>query len=201
MSMFKKAPIKHQPEGKHLVSKVPKTSFKKGQLLSVPQGYEAILMEGNGSVEVVKNQLQIKLESSVEYIYFAKSTRKVMRSNWGTPSRIQVETSVGKQSIGGFGYVEFQLSNPVRLINTRMQNDEYADEVSLSKLVLSRIPDLLHQILPSLEPLDVSNESKLIITLKQALSPLLKDSLDSLGISLNSLVIENINFQSQQEGE
>ena len=199
--MFKKAPIKHQPEVEHLISKVPKTSFKKGQSISVPQGYEAIIMEQDGSVEVIKNQLLIKLENTVEYIYLAKSTRKVMRSNWGTPSRILVETSSGKQSLGGFGYVEFQLTNPVRLINTRMQNDEYADESSLSKLVLSRIPDLLHQILPGLEPLDVSNESKLIIQLKEALTPLLKESLDSLGIGLQSLVIENINFQAQQGGE
>lgn len=199
--MFKKALIKHQPEVEHLISKVPKTSFKKGQSISVPQGYEAILMEQDGSVEVIKNQLLIKLENTVEYIYLAKSTRKVMRSNWGTPSRILVETSGGKQSLGGFGYVEFQLTNPVRLINTRMQNDEHADESSLSKLVLSRIPDLLHQILPGLEPLDISNESKLIIQLKEALSPLLKESLDSLGIGLQSLVIENINFQAQQGGE
>ena len=199
--MFKKAPIKHQPESEHLVSKVPKTGFKKSQSISVPQGYEAILMEQDGSVEVIKNQLLIKLDNAVEYIYFAKSTRKVMRSNWGTPSRILVDTNNGKQSMGGFGYVEFQLTNPVRLINTRMQNDEYADESSLSKLVLSRIPDLLHQILPSLEPLEVSNESKLIIQLKEALSPLLKESLDSLGIGLQSLVIENINFQTQQGGE
>lgn len=199
--MFKKVPIKHQPESEHLVSKVPKTGFKKSQSISVPQGYEAILMEQDGSVEVIKNQLLIKLDNAVEYIYFAKSTRKVMRSNWGTPSRILVDTNNGKQSMGGFGYVEFQLTNPVRLINTRMQNDEYADESSLSKLVLSRIPDLLHQILPSLEPLEVSNESKLIIQLKEALSPLLKESLDSLGIGLQSLVIENINFQTQQGGE
>jgi len=199
--MFKKSITKHQPETEHLVSKVPGSGFKKGQSVSVPQSYEAILMDREGTVEIVKNQLQVKLESGIEYIYFAKSNRKVMRSNWGTPSRINVETSKGKQSLGGFGYVEFQLTNPVRLINTRMQNDEFADEASLSKLVLSRVPELLHQVLPTLEPLDIANESKLIIQLKEALTPLLKESLDSLGIGLQALVVENINFQSQQGGE
>lgn len=199
--MFNKAPIKHQPETEHIVSKVPIIGFKKHQNISVPQGYEAILMDRDGSIEIIKNQLHVKLEAPVEYVYFAKSNRKVIRSNWGTPSRITVETTQGKKSFGGFGYVEFQLTNPVRLINTRMQNDEFADEASLSKLVLSRIPDLLHQLLPSLEPLDDANESKLIISLKEALTPLLRDSLDSLGIGLQALVIENINFQIPQGGQ
>jgi hypothetical protein len=199
--MFKKAVIKHQPETEHLISKLPRQSFKKNQMISVPQGYEAILMERDGSVEVLKNQLQIKIEQPIEYIYFAKSNRKIMRCNWGTPTRIQVETSSGKKGLGGYGYVEFQLVNPVRFINTRMEDDEYADEALLTKLVLARIPDLLHQVLPQLEPVDTTNESKLILALKEALNPNLKEALDALGIGLQSLVIENLNFQSQQGGE
>ena len=198
--MFKKKAIAHTPESAHLISKVPGDSFKKGRTLKIPQGYEAILMDQDGSQEVIKNIFEMKLDRLVYFIYLAKGNRKIMKTNWGTPTRIQCETADGPKTMGAFGSVEFQLKNPIRFITTRMSDDTYVDESILAKLVLAKIPDLFHQVVPDLEPVDTSKESVLTNTFKKHLTPKLEATLDDLGIQIKSFVIENMNF-NDVEGE
>jgi len=193
--MFKKPIISHHPDANHLISKVPGEAFKKGTTLKVAQGYEAILMDQDGSLEVIKNTYELKLDRLVYYIYFAKSNRKIIKTNWGTPNRIQLETKEGKKTLGAFGATEFQLKNPIRFITTRMNEDLFVDELGLAKLVLSRIPELFHQVVPSLEPLEIAKESVLTNQFKETLTPLLSDALDDLGIELKSFMIDNVNFK------
>lgn len=197
--MFKKKVYTHVPENHHLISKVPHSGFKKGEIIEVPQGFEALLLEADGGQELVKNQLVIKLENPVQYIYFAKSNRKVIRSNWGTPNRIKVNTDKDYQTLGGFGFIEFQLINPLRFVTTRMANDEYTDESLITQIALGRIPDAMHQVLPKLEPIHSNEQSVLTNQLTKELKPVLQKSLDALGIQLEDLVIENLNFQSIEE--
>lgn len=191
--------ITHEPEASHLISKVPGSHFRKGTPLKIPQGYEAVLMDQDGSQEVIKNTFEIKLDRPIYYIYLAKSNRKILKSNWGTATRIQCETKVGKQSLGAFGTVEFQLINPIRFITTRMIEDTYVDETILSKLVLAKIPDLFHQVVPELEPIDTSKESVITNAFKKHLTPKLEATLDDLGIQIKSFVIANMNFNSQED--
>ncbi len=197
--MFKKKVYTHVPENYHLISKVPNSGFKKGEIIEVPQGFEALLLEADGGQELIKNQLVIKLENPIQYVYLAKSNRKVIRSNWGTPNRIKVHTDKGYQTIGGFGFIEFQLINPLRFVTTRMQNDEFTDESMITHIALGRIPDALNQVLPNLEPIHANEQSALTNQLTKELKPVLQKSLDTLGIQLEDLVIENLNFQSIEE--
>ena len=192
--MFKKKPITHQPDATHLISKVPGEAFKKSQTLKIPPGYEAILIDQDGSQEVIKNVFELKFDHPVYFVYFAKSNRKIIKTNWGTPTRIKCETNEGPKTMGAFGSVEFQLKNPIRFITTRMSGDSFVDETILAKLVLAKIPDLFHQVVPSIEPLDISKESVLTTTFKTQLTPKLDATLDDLGIQIKSFVVENMNF-------
>jgi hypothetical protein len=201
MNMFKKKVFMHSPESHHIISKVPENGFKKGESVQVPQGYEALLFEADGGQELIKNQLLIKLENPIQYVYFAKSNRRIIRSNWGTPNRIKVNTEVGLKSFGGFGFVEFQLINPLRFVATRMSNETFVDEAIITQIVLGRIPEAMHQVLPGLEPLSTENESVIINQLVESLKPVLNKALDNIGIRLETLVIENINFQAIEEGQ
>lgn len=198
--MFKKKPtITHVPDDAHLIEKVPGSAFKKGQILEIPAGHEALMFAADGTQQILKNVNAQKLETDVQYVYLAKSNRKIIRANWGTPTRIQLETHQGPQTIGAFGYVEFQLVNPIRYITTRMESTEFADEALLSKLVLSRIPDALHRTIPELEPLDISQESKMTLKLKETLSPVMEQELSGMGIQIQSFIVENVNFQPVKE--
>lgn len=198
--MFKKKPtISHVPEDTHLIEKVPGSAFEKGQTLEIPAAYEALMFAADGTQQILKNVNAQKLETEVQYIYLAKSNRKIIRSNWGTPTRIQVETNQGMQTLGAFGYIEFQLVNPIRYVSTRMESNDFADETTLSKLVLSRIPEALHRIIPDIEPLAISQESTTTLKLKEALTPDMDQELSDMGIQIKSLVVENVNFQAVKE--
>jgi membrane protease subunit (stomatin/prohibitin family) len=199
--MFKKEIIQYKLEPTHLISKVPGQSFKKGKSLEIPQGFEAILMDPDGSQEVIKNIYLIKLERTIHYIYFVQSNRKLMKTRWGTPTRIKVMTQQGEKTMGGFGNIDFQLLNPLRFINTRLQNDDYIDEKTLTEFVLSRISDLLHQAVPELEPMDISRESVITNKFKELLTPLMEKTFDSMGVKLQSFIIENLNFHDVEEGQ
>lgn len=193
-TMFKKKAIEFIPESSHLIAKAPGSAFKKGTPLKVPQGYEAILMDQGGQQEVIKNVFELKLDRPVYFVYYAKSNRKIMKTNWGTPTRIQCETTDGLKTLGAFGSVEFQLINPIRFIATRMSEDTFVDESMLAKLVLAKIPDLFHQVVPDLEPIDTSKESVLTQKFKTHLTPKLEQTLDDMGIQVKSFLIENMNF-------
>ncbi len=199
--MFKSKTIKYDIENNHLISKLPGQDFKKGTTIDNPPGYEAVLIDKDGSQEVVKNQHKIKLDRSVYYIYYVQSNRKVIKARWGTPTRIKVKTNEDIKTLGGYGHIEFQLMNPMRYINTRIHSEQFVDEEILTKLVLSWIPDLFHQVIEDLQPFDLTQESKNVLKLKEALSPKLSKALDEIGLQLKSLNIENLNFQSIEEAE
>lgn len=197
--MFKSKAIKYDVENNHLISKLPGQDFKKGTIIDNPPGYEVILIDKDGSQEIVKNLHSIKLDRPIYYIYYVQSNRKIIKSRWGTPTRIKVQTQDDLKTLGGYGHIEFQLMNPMRFINTRLKNDQFVDDEILTKLVLSWFPDLVHQIIETLQPFDLSQESANVLKFKEALTPKLEKVLDEIGIQLKSLNVENLNFQSIEE--
>lgn len=199
--MFKKPILTHQPEPDHLISRMNQRGFKKGTQIEIPNGYELVCIETDGTTEVVKNTLLFKVNQPLELIYFVKSNRRIIRSNWGTPNRLKVMTQDGAKTIGGFGHVEFQLINPVRFITTRMHDDMSINEQVLTKLVLGNVTSMLREVLPAFEPIDMTQEAKVVNELNQVITGKFEKMLDDIGVSCKTLVIENVNFQSVEEGE
>ena len=197
--MFSKKIIKFSGEKDHLITKSHDSSLKKGIQIEVPMGYELLLVENDGTQELIKNQTLYTLKKPVYLLYYIKGNRKIIKSNWGTSTRIQTKTEKGLEKLGGFGHIEFKLLNPSRFIATRMENDTHVDEIMLKKIILDLIPSMFHSVLPSLEPLDTSSPSNLINRLKDEIAKPIAKSLDDMGISLNQFVIENINFETVQE--
>jgi len=157
--MFKSKAIVYDFDSNHIISKIPGQNFKKGRTIDNPPGYEAVLLDSDGSQEVIKNTHLIKLNRTVYNIFYVQSNRKIIKAKWGTPTRIKVKTHEGYKNLGGYGHIEFQLINPLRYINTRLDNHQYLDEEMLTKMVLSWIPDLFHQIIEGLQPFDSNEDS------------------------------------------
>lgn len=197
--MFKKPTIRHQPDADHLISRVNQRHFKKGVTVEIPSGYELVCVDASGASEVIKNVLTHKLPEAVELLFFVKNNRRVIRSNWGTPNRLNVTTTKGDHTLGGYGHVEFQLINPVRFIMTRMTEDLTLTEQALTKLVLGHVTTMLRNVLPPMEPLDVTQETTLIKQLSQAMEKEFARVLDDFGIASKSLVIENLNVKPLEE--
>jgi membrane protease subunit (stomatin/prohibitin family) len=197
--MFKSKSIVYDFDNNHIISKIPGQNFKKGSTIDNPPGFEAVLLDQDGSQEVIKNTHLIKLNRPVYNIFYVQSNRKIIKAKWGTPTRIKVKTQDGYQNLGGYGHIEFQLINPLRYINTRLNNNQYLDEEMLTKMVLSWIPDLFHQIMKDLEPIDSNEESANVLKLKELLQPKLDKVLDEVGVLLKTLNVENLNFQRIEE--
>lgn len=197
--MFKKEKITHHVDPKALIYKVPRSDFKKGQILEIPQGYEASLFEADGTQELIQDVYKHRLERPVQYIYLSKSNRAAVQSKWGTPNRIKVTTDQGPMSLGAFGHIEFQLLNPIRFIEKRTDREGHIDGALITQMVLMRIGEAFQDIIPSLEPLSKNDEIKTIQALKDPLKKALELKVSIFGLSITSLVIDSMNFQPLEE--
>ena len=196
--MFSKGKIKHQLDAKALIYKVPGTAFKKGQTLDIPQGYEACLFAADGTQELIQDVYKHKLESPIQYIYLSKSNRASVQSKWGTPNRISVKTNAGRESLGAFGHIEFQLLNPIRFLEKRSDQEGHIDESLLTQLALSRIGEAFQEVLPALEPIDSTNLNALIKALKSPLKRTLELKISNYGMSVTDITIDSVNFQREE---
>jgi membrane protease subunit (stomatin/prohibitin family) len=196
--LFFKKKVSFSGEANQLISKHSANSYDKNQKVEVPRGYEVILMEANGQSEVLRNVLEFKLKDKTKYIYYVKGTKNILKGNWGTPSRIDVKTVEGKIStLGGYGTFEFKLANPLKFINTRMNNSEFAEETTLTELVLSKIIELFQLASTQLPSIDESKMTEVTLKYKSRVQDLLKKKLDENGIEIVDFVIENLNVQAK----
>lgn len=180
-----------------VLAKVKKLS--KNTLVEVPKGYETILVDTEGKMELFKNRLEFKLQSYYKYLYFVKSYQSVHNTNWGTRSRIQVETKENKiMTLGSYGNLEFQLMNPSRYINTRMQGKDSVTAKDLTEMILDKIPEFFQETVSEYGLIDASNLNKVTIGFKKMFKEKLSDYLEYSGIELVGLVVENINLQDTE---
>jgi membrane protease subunit (stomatin/prohibitin family) len=187
--------IRFTPESNQVIVKIPRTQFKKGETLSIPQGFEALLMAKEGPVESVQGVLEKKFESPVEIIYLVRGNRAVISSKWGTPNRLLVRDQNGQpQKMGAYGLFEFKLTNPSRYVITRMAHNSEVDEATLKKDIQGLIPEALNQVFQSQEAIDTTQLSTLISKLSIEMKKKLEELSDDLGLSIHKLVIEDVNF-------
>jgi membrane protease subunit (stomatin/prohibitin family) len=194
--LFFKKKVSFSGDANHLISKHSANSYDKNQKVEVPKGFEVILMEANGQSEVLRNVLEFKLKDKTKYIYYVKSTKNILKGNWGTPSRIEVKATDGKiLTLGGYGTFEFKLTNPLKYINTRMSSSEFTDENSLVELVLSKLIEMFQLSSTKLPAIDESKMTEVTLSYKRKVQELLKAKLEENGIELVDFVIENLNVQ------
>jgi len=195
--MFKKQKVSIEGNESYLLIKHGGTSFAKKQIVEVPKGYEVILFEADGTTEIIKNKLEFKLSNPVKYIYYAKSSKVIYKGSWGTTSRLQVQTDSGLMTLGGYGNLEYKLSNAIKFVNTRLINIEFVDEETLTNMVLDKLPELFQLALSEIKDVDESKLTDLTLELKSKVFEMLSKKLNSNGIELTDFVIENINLQKQ----
>lgn len=195
--MFKKEKVFFEGNTNNLVEKHKGMSFAKKRIVEVPKGYEVILFEADGTAEIIKNELEFKLSNPAKYIYYVKNSKVSYKGSWGTTSRIQVETDSGLMTLGGYGNLEYKLSNAIRFVNTHLQNAEYIDEETLTSMVLDKLPELFQLALSTIENIDENKVTDLTLELKSKVFEMLSKKLNSNGIELTDFIIENINLQKQ----
>jgi membrane protease subunit (stomatin/prohibitin family) len=194
--LFFKKKVSFSGDSNHLISRHNADSYDKNQTVEVPRGYAVVLMEADGRTEQLEKDLEFKLKDKTKYIYYVKGTKNILKGNWGTPSRIDVKTVEGKvATIGGYGSFEFKLSNALKFINTRMSNSEFAEEATLTELVLSKIIELFQLASTELPSIDESKMTKITLEYKNKVQELLKEKLYENGIEIVDFVIENLNVQ------
>ena len=197
--MFRKSKIGHQIDAKALIYKVPGSDFKKGQVLEIPQGYEACFFESDGTQELIQDVYKYKLDRPVQYIYISQSNRADIKTKWGTPNRFNVTTKQGPKTLGAFGHMQFELLNPIRFLEKHANGDERIDEDFITQLVLSHISEAFQEVLPALEPLNSEDEIGVIKSLKSALPRTLDIKLSAYGMAIRDLSIDRVNFQAKEE--
>lgn len=194
-----KEQIRFSPEANQVIVKIPKTHFKKGEVLSIPTGFEALLYSKEGTVEAVQGVLEKKLETPVEVIYLVRGNRAIISAKWGTPNRILVRDQNGQpQKLGAYGSFEFKLANPARYVNTRMAHDNEVGENTLKKDLLGLIPETINHVFLSNPSVDLDNISQLKAKMSQEMKNILETLSDDFGFSIHKLLIEDINFISSE---
>lgn len=191
--------IRFNPEASQVIVKIPKTNFKKGEILSIPPGFEALLFTKEGTVEAVQGVLEKKFENPVQVIYLVRGNRAIISSKWGTPNRVLVRDQNGQpQKLGAYGSFEFKLANPTRYVNTRMAHDAEVDENTLKKDLLGLIPAAINQVFLSSPLIDTENISQFKAKMSVEMKNILETLSDDFGFSIHKLLIEDINFISSE---
>lgn len=192
--LFGKA-VRLQMKEEYLIERHSKQDFKKGKKISILKNQEVVLIFPNGMMEVIKNTFDFKLKEKVKYLYFAASNKSIQGTNWGTKSRVYIDISGSKKTLGGFGSIQFRLINPVRYIEKRMGNAMFVTREMLTDLVLAKIPESLVGVVIDLKESDKKDINTLTIKVKELLMISLSDTLAQIGIELVDLVVTNINLQ------
>jgi membrane protease subunit (stomatin/prohibitin family) len=195
--MFNKKVITFTGDVSHYITKHPEQGFKKKQQVEVPNNYELVLIAEDGTTEVIRNQYVVKLKEPYRFMYFVKNNKKIIKTNWGTASRIQTKTKQNETvSIGGYGTIEFRMVNAIRLISYRMNNDAFIDEELLIEMLLSKLPEVLADAVDTLGLIDAEDINALQKDLKEQTLEKLKHQGTLMGLDIADFVIEHINVQS-----
>jgi membrane protease subunit (stomatin/prohibitin family) len=190
-----KKSLKFQPEPHQMIVQVPRTQYKKGEFISVPPGYEALIIANDMTTEVIQNRLEFKLEYPVEIIYFVKSNRNLTSTKWGTKSRLEVQDNTRETlKLGAYGTVEFQLVSPHKLIQTRLSNGHDLTDKQLIEMVLNELPEALNDWGLKTSNVDKNNLNELMDDFKSAVKTKLDNLCDVFGVNINKLTVESINL-------
>jgi uncharacterized membrane protein YqiK len=76
-----------------------------------------------------------------------------------------------------------------------MNNSEFAEESTLTELVLSKIIELFQLASTQLPSIDEAKMTEVTLNFKSKVQDLLKKKLDDNGIEIVDFVIENLNVQ------
>ena len=183
----------------HLITKHSADKYGKGQVVEVPKGYDVIMIASDGTIESLKNAFEFKLKDKIKYVYYVKSTKTIMKGNWGTPARISVKEKGGSQvTLGAYGTFEFRLVNAIKFINTSMTNIEFVDEGLLTELVLARVVEVFQQVVREIKVVDQEEINDLTLLFKEKVTENLNRKLDDSGIEMVEILIENLNIQPKQ---
>lgn len=193
--MFNKPKVKLDMKEEYLIERHPDQDFKKKRMVETLKNQELILVYPNGTSESIKNNFEYTLQDQVKYIYFAKSNKLIHQSNWGTKSRVEIVFDGIKQTLGGYGSIEFKLMNPTRYIERRMSTSMFLTPEMLTELVLAKIPEALVKVVMKLKESEKTDMNSLTVAVKQKLSEELSVTLSEMGIELVDLIITNLNLQ------
>lgn len=193
--MFSKPKIKLEMKEEYLIQRHPDQDFKKKRIVETLKNQEIILIYPNGTSEASKNNFEYTLKEPVKYIYYVKSNKLIHQSNWGTKSRVEINFDGQKQTLGGYGSIEFKLMNPTRYIERRMSTAMFLTPEMLTEFVLARIPEALVSVVLKLKESEKKDMNTLTVAVKQRLSEELTVSLSEMGIELVELIITNLNLQ------
>lgn len=180
----------------HLIESVSGGPFKKKSMIDIPKGYEVVLIEADGTTEIIRNQHQYKLDRDVHAIFYAKTNALVQKTKWGTPSRIAVKTADGgTQNLGAHGVLSFTLANPLRYLNKRMNTEDDLAQEALKSLVTDKMTDIMRSQLERYKAVDPEKTSELTKALQTDVAKALNSYLDDFGIQVDDLTIESITIQ------
>jgi membrane protease subunit (stomatin/prohibitin family) len=192
----KKDKVAFSGNPKHLISRHQAIKYKKGQLIEVPKGYQLVLISKDGRVESFKDKHEFRLDKEFKYIYYVKSDKVLLRGKWGTAKRIIVkDTDNNNVSLGTHGVFEYRLLNPIRFIDTQINNHEFIDSLILEDIVAEYALNSLRLALSELKQVNKDTgilNSALTIKIKNSL----ENKLNRIGIELIDFAIENITLRN-----
>lgn len=185
----------------NLLSLHPQKDLPKKTNIEIPQGYHLILMNKDGTSELIQNQYNHVTKDYVMYVYYVKHHQGVHRSKWGTRSRIDVMTHEGDaMTLGGYGTLEWRIVNPIQLITRRLIKSDEMKADDIAQLLLDKLPNAFQSVLEG-KTIDPSDLSDIKQVLKKTVEQSLNDDLNSSGIQIEDFIIESINLQPKQEEE
>lgn len=180
----------------HLIECVSGGPFRKKSMIDIPKGYEVVLIEADGTSEIIRNQHQYRLDRDVHAIFYAKTNALVQKAKWGTPSRIDVTMKDGtSKTLGAHGVMSFTLANPLRYLNKRMGTEADLTKEALKSLVTDRMTDIMRSQLERFKGGVPDDTTKLARTLQSDVKEALITYLDDFGIQVDDLTIESITIQ------
>ena len=199
--MFKKnKSVQFEGKQSDLIFLHPEKDFAKKTLVELPQGYHLILMSTAGQIELVKGVYQHELAERVMYLYFVRDHIGVQKTTWGTRTRLHVKNAAGETySLGGYGFIEWQLTNAMRFIERRWGNRYFVQIEDMTKEILDYIPLALGEVISDIEAFDVSDPDHYKRSLKEKIFEKMKELLKDFGIEVHQFAIENFNFQRSEE--
>lgn len=194
-----KKTLRFQPNSSQVIVQMPKTQFKKGEIISIQPGYDAIVITKDATAEVIQGKLEFKLDYPAEIIYLVKSNRTIYNTKWGTKSRIQVvDTDQKVQELGSYGSIEYQLINPHRFIQKRLNSMTELMEEQLKTIVLETLPEAISHWTLNSKPIDSDNPMLLVPEFKLTIEKKLNELTSEFGIEITKLTVENINVLKEE---
>jgi membrane protease subunit (stomatin/prohibitin family) len=194
-----KKTMRFQPDANHIITQMPKTQFKKGEIVNVQPGYDALIITKEATAEVIQGKLEFKLEYPAEIIYLVKSNRTIYVTKWGTKSRIQVEDLQQKvQELGAFGTIEYQLINPHRFIQKRLNSSTEITEDQVKTMVLDVLPEAISHWTLNAKPIDSINPMSLMSEFKTKIGDKLNELCNEFGMTITKFNVESINLLNEE---